>query len=83
MIIFIRDIIDKVDKKEFLADVKCSKALTDEIEELGGKCLIYRTGNSYTKAKVRDENLPFGGELSGHVYFRDRWPWFVCRTKTC
>ena len=76
MIIFIRDIIDKVDKKEFLADVKCSKALTDEIEALGGKCLIYRTGNSYTKAKVRDENLPFGGELSGHVYFRDRWPGF-------
>ena len=37
---------------------------------------MYRTGNSYTKAKVRDDDLPFGGELSGHVYFRDRWPGF-------
>ena len=76
MIIIIRDIINKVAKKEFLCDVKCSKSLSDEIESLGGKTLCYRTGNSYTKAKVRDADLPFGGELSGHVYFRDRWPGF-------
>ena len=76
MIIIIRDIIDKVKKKTFLHDVKCSKALDDEIIKLGGKSICYRTGNSYTKAKVRDEDLPFGGELSGHVYFRDRWPGF-------
>lgn len=76
MIIVVRDIINKVSKREFLADVKCSKSLSDEIEKLGGKCITYRTGNSYTKAKVRDADLPFGGELSGHVYFRDRWPGF-------
>lgn len=76
MILIIRDIISKVEKKEFLYDVKCSKALSDEIERLGGKGLCYRTGNSYTKAMVRDADLPFGGELSGHVYFRDRWPGF-------
>lgn len=76
MILIIRDIINKVDKKEFLYDVKCSKALEDEIERLGGKGICYRTGNSYTKAAVKDLNLPFGGELSGHVYFRDRWPGF-------
>ena len=76
MILVIRDIIDKVDKKEFLYDVKCSKAVEDEIVRLGGKGICYRTGNSYTKAAVRDFNLPFGGELSGHVYFRDRWPGF-------
>ena len=73
MILIIRDIIDKVSKKEFLYDVKCSKALSDEIERLGGKGICYRTGNSYTKAAVRDYDLPFGGELSGHVFFRDRW----------
>lgn len=73
MILMIRDMIDKVPKKEFLYDVKCSKALSDEISRLGGKGICYRTGNSYTKAKVRDDDLPFGGELSGHVYFRDRW----------
>ncbi len=76
MILIIRDIISKVEKKEFLYDVKCSKALSDEIERLGGKGVCYRTGNSYTKAAVRDMDLPFGGELSGHVYFRDRWPGF-------
>ena len=73
MIIIIRDIINKVSKKEFLYDVKCSKSLTDEIERLGAKGFCSRTGNSYTKASVRDNDLPFGGELSGHLYFRDRW----------
>ncbi len=76
MIIIIRDIIDQVEKKTFLYDVKCSKALEDEIVKLGGTPLIYRTGNSYTKAKVKEDNLPFGGELSGHVYFNDRFPGF-------
>jgi len=76
MIMIVRDIINKVSKKEFLFDVKCSKSLADEIEKLGGKPITYRTGNSYTKAAVRDMDLPFGGELSGHVYFRDRWPGF-------
>ena len=76
MILIVRDIINKVSKKEFLCDVKCSKSFSDEVEKLGGKCMTYRTGNSYTKAMVREADLPFGGELSGHVYFRDRWPGF-------
>ncbi len=74
MIIIIRDIIDKVVKKKFLYDVKCSKALSDEIEKLGGEGVCYRTGNSYTKTKTAELDLPFGGEFSGHVYFRDRFP---------
>ena len=76
MIIIVRDIINKVEKKTFLCDVKCSKSFSDEVEKLGGTPFTYRTGNSYTKAKVREDDLPFGGELSGHVYFRDRWPGF-------
>ncbi len=76
MILIIRDIINKVHKKEFLYDVKCSKSLSDEIDKLGGIGICYRTGNSYTKAKVKEDNIPFGGELSGHVYFNDRWPCF-------
>lgn len=76
MIIVVRDLINKVSKKEFLCDVKCSKSFSDEVEKLGAKCVTSRTGNSYTKAAVRDLDLPFGGELSGHVYFRDRWPGF-------
>ena len=76
MILIIRDIINKVDKKEFLFDVKCTKSLSDEIERLGAKPICYRTGNSYVKARVKELDLPFGGELSGHIYFRDRWPGF-------
>jgi len=76
MIIIVRDLIDKVQNKKFLYDVKCSKALEDEIEKLGGVPVCYRTGNSYTKAKVKEDDMPFGGELSGHVYFRDRFPGF-------
>ena len=76
MIVMIRNLIDKVEKKEFLYDVKCSKALSDEIKRLGAKGICYRTGNSYTKAAVKEYDLAFGGELSGHVYFRDRWPGF-------
>lgn len=73
MIIIIRDIINKVKNKTFLYDVKCSKSLEDEIIKLGGTPYCYRTGNSYTKAKVKELDLPFGGELSGHVYFRDKF----------
>ncbi len=73
MIIIIRNIINKVDNKTFLYDVKCSKSLEDEIIKLGGTPYCYRTGNSYTKSKVKELNLAFGGEFSGHVYFRDKF----------
>lgn len=73
MIIIIRDIINKVDNKTFLYDVKCSKSLEDEIKKLGGTPYCYRTGNSYTKTKVQELDLAFGGELSGHLYFRDHF----------
>ncbi len=72
MILIIRDIINNVKNKTFLFDVKCSKALEDEIKRLGGTPFIYRTGASYTQAKVKEDNLPFGGEYSGHFYFRDK-----------
>lgn len=75
MIIIIRSLINNVDNKTFLYDVKCSKSLEDTIIELGGNPLCYRTGNSYTRAKVNEDNLNFGGELSGHLYFNDKvWP---------
>ena len=65
---------DKVDKKECLFDVKCSKTLEDELNKLGVKPVEYRTGNSYTRAASAEGDYPLSGELSGHVYFRDRWP---------
>ena len=73
MIMVCRYLLPISENKNVLYDVKCSKALTDEIERLGGNAIISRTGNSYTKANTRDYNCIFGGELSGHVYFRDKF----------
>ncbi len=73
-IIIWRDIMKKVSNKNALFDVKCSKSLKDEIIKLGGNPVCYRTGNSYMKAKVREDNFAFGSELSGHVFFNDKWP---------
>lgn len=65
---------DKVEKKECLYDVKCSKTLEDELDKLGVKKIEYRTGNSYTRWASSEGDYPLSGELSGHVYFRDKWP---------
>lgn len=73
MIIFIRSIINNVQKKTFLYDVKCSKALEDDILALGGTPFICRTGASFTRATTLRECLPFGGEYSGHLFFNDRF----------
>ena len=72
MIMCIKDIINNVNNKTFLYDIKCSKSLDDYIKFLGGTPICYRTGASYTQYKVHQDNLPFGGEYSGHIFFRDR-----------
>lgn len=74
MIAYIRYINDKVSNKSYLYDVKCGKALEDEIIKLGGKPICFRTGNSYTRAEINKMKYPFGGEFSGHLYFTDKWP---------
>ena len=73
LIIMWRYLIDKVEKKETLFDVKCSKSLEDEMKKLGVKALEYRTGNSYTRAASAEYDCPLSGELSGHIYFRDKF----------
>ena len=72
MIMIIRSLIKTAECKKYLFDVKCSKALEDEIIKLGGEPYLYRTGASYTEYGVVSENLEFGGEFSGHVFFNDR-----------
>lgn len=74
MIIMWKYLVNEVTKKECLFDVKCTKALEDELIKLGIKPVEYRTGNSYTRAASSEGNYPLSGELSGHVYFRDKWP---------
>lgn len=72
MIIIIRSIIKTSECKKFLYDVKCSKSLEDEIINLGGIPFCYRTGASFTEYATISNNLDFGGEFSGHVFFNDR-----------
>ncbi len=69
MAIFLPEIISKGDK--IIYDVKCSKALEDEILRLNGHPIIWKTGHSLIKDKMRLENSKFGGEMSGHIFFAD------------
>jgi len=74
LIIMWKYLYDKVDKKECMYDVKCSKALYDELIKLGVKPVEYRVGNSYTRQESARGDYPLSGELSGHIYFRDKFP---------
>jgi phosphomannomutase/phosphomannomutase/phosphoglucomutase len=57
---------------KIIADVKCSDRIYDYIDSLGGNSIMWKTGHSLIKDKVRTEQAPFGGEMSGHVFFNDR-----------
>ena len=72
MIVAIKKLINNFKNKTILCDVKCSKSLTDEIENLGGKVYMCRTGTSFTEAETKKNNICLGGELSGHIFFNDR-----------
>ena len=74
LIIGVRALINEVTNNTFLYDVKCTKALEDEIIKLGGTPYMERTGTSYTEASTKERNIPLGGELSGHIFFNDRGP---------
>ena len=76
MIIVWKQIYDKVKNKRALYDVKCSKSLADELDKLGIEKVCYRTGNSYMKAMMKEGDFNFGGELSGHIFFRDKFSGF-------
>lgn len=56
-----------------IADVKASQALYDRIAELGGKPLMWKTGHSLIKAKMKETDSPLAGEMSGHIFFKHRW----------
>ncbi len=74
MILIWRNLVKTGVKKKTFYDVKCSLALKEELDKLGIENEFYRTGNSYTKAKSVEGDYPFSGELSGHVFFRDKFP---------
>ena len=73
MMLFARDVLARVPGGTILFDVKCSQRLAPEIEAAGGVPLMYKTGHSLIKAKMKDVNSPLGGEMSGHIFFKERW----------
>lgn len=73
MLIIWRDIIKKFPGSPALVEVKCSQSLWDELEKIGAKPEFIRTGNPYIKAAMRAKNVPFSGEMSGHIFFRDEY----------
>lgn len=75
MIMIIKALYPTFKEKKAIMDVKCSKAMMDEMAGLGIPLTIYRTGNSYMNAKIATDKYDFGGEFSGHMWFKDRENW--------
>lgn len=73
LMLFAKDVLTRHPGTEILYDVKCTRHLAPWIIEHGGKPLMCKTGHSLVKAKMRETRAPLGGEMSGHVFFKDRW----------
>lgn len=73
MIVFARDILPSNPGAAVISEVKASKVLYDEIAKLGGRPIMWRTGHSLIKKKIREEKAVLAGEMSGHIFFADRW----------
>ena len=73
MVVFARDILASHPGASIISEVKASKVLYDEIARLGGKPIMWKTGHSLIKKKIKEEKALLGGEMSGHIYFADRW----------
>lgn len=72
MMIAARDILQSNPGAKIIGDVKCSDRLYDDIAKHGGEPIMWKTGHSLIKNKIKAEKSPFGGELSGHIFFSDR-----------
>jgi len=73
MILFAQDVLSRNPGAEIIYDVKCSRNLPAEIEAAGGKATMWRTGHSFIKAKLKETGAALGGEMSGHIFIKDRW----------
>jgi phosphomannomutase/phosphoglucomutase len=73
MILFAREILRNQKGATFVAEVKCSQNLFADIEKHGGKAIMWRTGHSLIKEKMKEEKAVLGGEMSGHIFFADRY----------
>jgi phosphomannomutase / phosphoglucomutase len=73
MVVFARDLLPSHPGAAVISEVKASKVLYDEIARLGGKPVMWKAGHSLIKKKIREEKALIAGEMSGHIFFVDRW----------
>ena len=76
MILFSEHILKKNPNSRIVFDVKCSKLLEEAILKNNGTPLMSKTGHTFIKSMIRENNAILGGEMSGHIFFNDRWPGF-------
>lgn len=73
MVLFSRDILPSNPGAPIISEVKASKVLYDEVEKLGGRPIMWKTGHSLIKKKIKEEKALMAGEMSGHIFFADRF----------
>jgi phosphomannomutase len=73
MVLLARDVLRSHPAATIIADVKASQVLFDEIAHAGGKPLMWKTGHSLIKSKMAETGSPLAGEMSGHIFFADKW----------
>ncbi|WP_186262936.1 phosphomannomutase/phosphoglucomutase [Burkholderia gladioli] len=73
MMLFAEEVLSRNPGAQIIYDVKCTRNLAPWIREKGGEPLMWKTGHSLVKAKLRETGAPLAGEMSGHVFFKDRW----------
>ncbi len=82
IMLFARDVLSRVPGGQIIFDVKCTQRLAIAIREAGGVPLMYKTGHSLIKAKLKETGAPLAGEMSGHIFFAERWYGFDDGTYT-
>jgi len=73
MMLFAKDVLAGKPGSEIIYDVKCTRHLADQITKFGGRPVMWKTGHSYMKAKLKETGAKLAGEMSGHIFFNDRW----------
>jgi phosphomannomutase/phosphoglucomutase len=73
MMLFAKDVLSRNTGGEIIYDVKCTRNLGLWVEQHGGKATMWKTGHSLVKAKLKETGAPLAGEMSGHIFFKDRW----------
>ncbi|CAM4035428.1 Phosphomannomutase/phosphoglucomutase [Bordetella tumbae] len=73
LILFARDVLQRCPGETIIYDVKCSRHVGLAVEAAGGKPLMWQTGHSLVKAKLAETGAPLAGEMSGHIFFKERW----------